>query len=91
MTYKLSDYISNLVILLKKATPIRVARIFDPSASPFKAKVTTRRETMTYRTLDTETTFTKSPSAPVRHLRARRRASTLRHRSSGVSLTGFGV
>jgi hypothetical protein len=46
---------------------------------------------MTYRTLDTETTFTDSPSAPVRHLRARRRASTLRHRSSGVTLRGFGI
>jgi len=46
---------------------------------------------MTYRTLDTNTEFTGSPSAPVRHLRARRRASTLRHRSSGVTLTGFGI
>jgi len=41
---------------------------------------------MTY----TNTTFTESPSAPVRHLRARRRAATLRHRTRGVSLTGFG-
>ena len=46
---------------------------------------------MTCRTLDTETTFTESATAPVRHLRARRRASTLRHRSSGVRLSGFGI
>jgi len=47
---------------------------------------------MTYRTLDTNNTFTASnPSAPVRHLRARRRASTLRHRISGVTLRGFGI
>jgi len=46
---------------------------------------------MTYRTLDTDNTFTASPSAPIRHLQARRRASTLRHRSSGVKLSGFGI
>jgi len=51
---------------------------------------------MTYRTLDTDTTFTGSPfigntSAPVRHLRARRRAATLRHRTSSVTLRGFGI
>ncbi|MCF6219775.1 MAG: hypothetical protein L3J05_00445 [Robiginitomaculum sp.] len=46
---------------------------------------------MTYRTLDTDTTFTESVSAPVRHLRARRRALTLHRRSSRVRLSGFGI
>jgi len=42
---------------------------------------------MTY----TNKNFTESPTTPVRHLRARRRASTLRHRPSGVRLSGFGI
>jgi len=49
---------------------------------------------MTYRTLDTDNTFNTEPadvSAPVRHLRARRRASALRHRIGGATLTGFGI
>ena len=47
---------------------------------------------MTYRTLDTENTFnTASDSAPLRHLRSRRRAGARRYRVSGITLTGFGV
>jgi len=102
MTYKLRDFFSELVILLKIATPIRVARNYRPWRFPLqsqghhKAFGQKEERTMTYRTLDTETTFTESPllgdsSAPVRHLRARRRASTLRHRTSGVKLSGFGI
>jgi len=48
---------------------------------------------MTYRTNDTDNTFTAtdSVSAPVRHLRRRRRLAALRHRSGGASLIGFGI
>ncbi|MBL4853441.1 MAG: hypothetical protein JKY25_04295 [Robiginitomaculum sp.] len=49
---------------------------------------------MTYRTLDTDTTFgtrRADVSAPVRHLRARRRASAMRHRIGGVTFTGLGI
>jgi len=49
---------------------------------------------MTYRTLDTDTTFAAEPtdvSAPVRHLRARRRAAAMRHRIGGVTFTGLGI
>ena len=48
---------------------------------------------MTYRTLDSDHTFgttAPSDSAPLRHLRARRRAGAMRHRSHGAVLTGFG-
>ncbi|MEE9273258.1 MAG: hypothetical protein V3U57_08340 [Robiginitomaculum sp.] len=45
---------------------------------------------MTYRTLDTDHTYIE-PSAPVRHLRRRRRSLALAHRSGGVHFTGLGI
>ena len=45
---------------------------------------------MTYRTFDTDTNLAGGPSAPVRHLRARRRATALRSRIVGVTINGFG-
>ena len=50
---------------------------------------------MTYRTNDTDTTTTDTTpatvSAPVRHLRRRRYAAALRHRSSGMTFSGLGI
>jgi hypothetical protein len=47
---------------------------------------------MTYRTHDTDNNFAAtSVSAPVRHLRRRRRAAALGHRSSGVNFSGLGI
>ena len=49
---------------------------------------------MTYRTNDTDNTLARSAagtSAPVRHLRRRRRALALAHFSHGASVSGFGI
>lgn len=50
---------------------------------------------MTYRTHDIDTTPTNTTpaavSAPVRHLRRRRNAAALRHRSSGMTFSGLGI
>ena len=49
---------------------------------------------MTYRTLDRDHSFSTghpSDSAPLRHLRARRRAGAVRHRSYGSVISGFGL
>lgn len=54
---------------------------------------------MTYRTLDRDHAFSTrhpgaeqpSDSAPLRHLRARRRAGALHHRAYSVGLSGFGL
>ena len=50
---------------------------------------------MTYRSQDPDAGFNTQNqthvSAPVRHLRSRRRNAALRHRTSGASITGFGI
>lgn len=49
---------------------------------------------MTYRTNDTDNTIARSTagtSAPVRHLRRRRRALAMAHYSQGASVSGFGI
>jgi hypothetical protein len=49
---------------------------------------------MTYRTNDTDNTLARSiegTSAPVRHLRRRRRALAMAHFNRGASVSGFGI
>ena len=49
---------------------------------------------MTYRTNDTDNTTARTfagTSAPVRHLRRRRRAQAMSHYSAGPSVSGFGL
>ena len=49
---------------------------------------------MTYRTNDTDNTTARNfagTSAPVRHLRRRRRALAMAHYSHGPSISGFGI
>jgi len=49
---------------------------------------------MTYRTNDTDNTTARTEagtSAPVRHLRRRRRALAMAHFSHGTSVSGFGI
>jgi len=49
---------------------------------------------MTYRTNDTDNTTARTfagTSAPVRHLRRRRRALAMSHFNSGSSVSGFGI
>ena len=48
---------------------------------------------MTYRTMDTDNGFNNGTetSAPVRHLRRRRRAAAMSNFAGGTSLSGFGI
>jgi hypothetical protein len=49
---------------------------------------------MTYRTNDTDNSAARTfagTTAPVRHLRRRRRALALAHYSHGSSVSGFGI
>lgn len=47
---------------------------------------------MTYRTMDTDhVDTTPDVSAPVRHIRRRRRALAMGYHSSGAVVSGFGI
>jgi len=52
-----------------------------------------KREEMTFRTNDIDNTFNNpaNVSAPVRHLRRRRRSAALGHRTSGFTFSGLGI